>query len=94
MKNLKFILIVAIIIISYVLLHEATHYFIYDQFGCNNINIKYRSGFAMTTASCNNINDAAMQNMKLSHSINEIIGYNITPILMLLLIIKCHETLF
>lgn len=67
----------------YVIMHEYTHGVIYENYGCENITYGIRwPGVAYSTADCTY---EERQNSLLAHNINEIVGYNIG--LMLIVII-------
>ena len=80
MRKMKFIdlLFVFFIFAIFVVMHEIIHYQINKAHGCENIGFKLRKDGVFTSAICpDNSGD-------LAHDINEIVGYNIMPILILI----------
>lgn len=95
-KNfLNFILLVVIIMGVFVYVHEHTHAVIYYYFGCENITEHYLDwsnnsdapfmALAYTRADCDN--GYVKGNMYASHSMNDIIGYNVIPFLIAILLL-------
>jgi len=70
------------LLISYLLLHETTHEAIDQMYGCDNIT----QGINYVTSTCYD------ENVKLPNAINEIVGYNIMPMLLLIITIMIWRT--
>jgi hypothetical protein len=62
--------------------HEVTHGQIYKYYGCENVSYGINSKGAYT--SCLDENRVQSASEILAHSQNEIVGYNITPIMVLI----------
>ena len=68
------IIFIAFLLLSYITIHEYTHYSIYQIYGCEDIEY----GFLHVSAICEDTN------VRLAQSINEVVGYCIIPLLILI----------
>ncbi len=78
MKLLVILLIVLIFFMT-IMAHELTHYEIFRSYNCEDMGFKIDWKGVYATATCPN------DDGELAHNINEIVGYNIIPMLMLIL---------
>lgn len=80
-KFIKLSIFVICLMILCIFLHESTHSIIYKYYGCENIKLNINNlPFISMNAECSTLDN----NMLLAHSINEVIGYNIVPILVII----------
>lgn len=79
---MTFFLVVIITIGMQIYFHEFTHVQIMKYYGCEHIGTGFEDGSVFVIESCptQEMYDKAV----LAHSINEIVGYNITPYLILI----------
>lgn len=78
---IKEILLALFLILSFVGLHETAHGEIYRAYGCTDITYEFHWYYAQTLAKCNN------ENSTLANSINEVVGYGISPFLIAIIMI-------
>ena len=87
-RIIKEVFFIIILLAVFVYLHEATHYAINLNFGCDKLEFDFDGlGIVSTIDPSSCINDDVL----LAHSINEIVGYNIMPFLLLIIIIISYQ---
>ena len=78
---IKPIIYTILICLAYVVIHEATHYSIFLIYDCENITFGLGDRGIYTKAYCSD------DNVKLPTAIHEIIGYNVVPLLIILIVL-------
>lgn len=68
-------------LLFFVFSHEFTHYTIYEIYDCEDISWGIETRGVYTTANCEN------ENVYFAQSMNEIVGYNIMPMLILIYLV-------
>lgn len=88
-KTLNSIIFIILCMIGYIWLHELTHATIYEYYDCYDIEYHLELGWypASVSAYCYD------EDHKLAQSINEIIGYNVMPFLIILIYILYYHHL-
>lgn len=72
-------------------LHEQTHAEIFRQANCSEIRMGLGPGYAYTEADCSNLEAAEKATLRITNGINEIIGYNIIPLLLIILAVMLMQ---
>jgi len=80
-KTLSFALIIIWFLVAWIVLHEITHMEIDRIYGCTNISMSIEWNAVVTHAECPN------NNSDLAQSINEVVGYNVMPFLLIILLV-------
>jgi len=78
-KHYYLILVAIALLAGTVVSHEATHGQIFKYYGCQNVSYGVEWDRAYTQ--CNDLNYIQSKEELLAHSNNEVVGYNITPLL-------------
>lgn len=78
------IIFTSVIIAINIYTHEMVHNKIFLYLGCDDIEMKFGVINSYTTANCSMISDESRLTVDLANSINEVVGYQLTPFLILI----------
>jgi len=86
MKSYTYVLILAgvVLLAGVVVNHEVTHGQIMRYYGCDNVS--YGADWGRFYTKCDDLNHKQSEIEMLAHSNNEIIGYNVVPLIVVAII--------
>lgn len=102
-KNRGFVILTGFYVVIFfsigVVVHEQTHAFIYEDYGCNTsinyIDFDRPEAFASTEATCpvHEMSEAELQGMRTSQKTVDAVGYQIMPMYVILVLILSGITI-